>query len=86
MTEAKLLVIIVVPFLVMAAPVVVPVLAGILLVLYIFYYESLNFKLKNDDKHALVNCPECHKENYAVNVLSGVCTWCGFDINGEDEE
>ena len=37
MTEAKLLVIIVVPFLFMAAPVVVPVLAGIWLVLYIFY-------------------------------------------------
>lgn len=49
-------------------------------------YESANFKLKDEDRRALVKCPDCHKENYALNVLSGVCTWCGFDINGNEEE
>ncbi len=44
-------------------------------------YEAANFKLDNSDKKALVRCPECHRENYALNVLSGVCTWCGFNIN-----
>lgn len=47
---------------------------------------SCNFKLKDSDKRALVKCPECHGENYACNVLSGICTWCGFDINGDDIE
>lgn len=43
-----------------------------------------NFKLKDSDKHALVRCPKCHAENYALNVLSGICTWCRFDINAKE--
>ena len=34
----------------------------------------------------LIRCPKCHKENYALNVASGICTWCGFDINAEAKE
>lgn len=32
---------------------------------------------------ALKKCPmlECGLENYALNVLVGICTWCGFDAN-----
>lgn len=44
-------------------------------------YQTANFKLKDADKRALVKCPKCHQENYAANVLSGICTWCGFDVN-----
>lgn len=29
----------------------------------------------------LVRCPSCNLENYAMNVMTGVCTWCGYDIN-----
>lgn len=29
----------------------------------------------------LVRCPKCEKENYAPNVASGVCTWCGLNGN-----
>jgi ribosomal protein L37E len=36
---------------------------------------------KDDGKLALVICPECTRENYCLNVLSGICTWCGFDVN-----
>ena len=49
-------------------------------------YKNANFKLKDSGKRALVRCCDCHKENYPLNVLSGVCTWCGFDINKKDEE
>ncbi len=27
----------------------------------------------------LIRCPECGKENYALNVITGICTWCGYD-------
>ena len=30
----------------------------------------------------LIRCPKCGKENYAPNVISGICTWCG--ANGQD--
>lgn len=50
-------------------------------------YNSANFKLeKNEEKRALVRCPDCHKENYALNVLSGICSWCGFDINRKEND
>jgi hypothetical protein len=49
-------------------------------------YEIINFKLKDSDKKALVRFPECQRENYAMNVLSGICTWCGFDINEKKNE
>jgi hypothetical protein len=31
----------------------------------------------------LVRCPnpECKRENYAMNVAIGICTWCGYDLN-----
>jgi hypothetical protein len=43
------------------------------------------FTMKEDhNKLALTKCPECHRENYAMNVLTGCCTWCGFDVNAEE--
>ncbi|MDE6079760.1 MAG: hypothetical protein K2G35_06825 [Duncaniella sp.] len=26
----------------------------------------------------LLRCPKCDRENYALNVALGVCTWCGY--------
>lgn len=39
-------------------------------------------------KTYLVTCPKCGKENWAPNVSSGICAWCGYNANGEikDEE
>lgn len=34
----------------------------------------------------LVRCPKCERENYALNVSTGFCTWCGFDGNKEVTE
>jgi len=43
--------------------------------------KGFGFKAKDDGKIGLEKCPKCGKENYAMNVLSGVCTWCSFDAN-----
>jgi len=32
----------------------------------------------------LVRCPKCGNENYAPNVASGICTWCGYNANEEN--
>ena len=29
----------------------------------------------------LTRCPKCGKENYALNVAKGICTWCGYDAH-----
>jgi len=29
-------------------------------------------------------CPECARENYALNVSAGVCTWCGYAAKESD--
>ena len=42
------------------------------------------FKLDNG-KWALIRCPECDLENYAPNVLSGICAWCGYDANKKEK-
>lgn len=42
--------------------------------------KGYGFK-KIDGTYALIRCPACGKENYALNVLSGKCTWCPFDAN-----
>ena len=38
------------------------------------YYEDENVLL-------LLRCPKCGKENYALNVAKGICTWCGYDAH-----
>jgi hypothetical protein len=35
----------------------------------------------SNNKVFLVRCPKCKKENYSINVASGICTWCGLDGN-----
>ncbi len=35
----------------------------------------------DDKKIGLIRCPHCYKENYALNVASGQCTWCNFNAN-----
>lgn len=26
-------------------------------------------------------CPNCGRENYAPMVATGICAWCGWDVN-----
>ena len=42
--------------------------------------------LSADKSIGLTRCPGCLMENYAMNVLSGQCTWCGFNANTIDFE
>ena len=42
--------------------------------------SSPNF-CNEDGKAYLIRCPECDRDNYAFNVASGICTWCGYDLN-----
>lgn len=34
----------------------------------------------------LMKCHACKRENYALNVATGICTWCGWDDNKRDYE
>jgi hypothetical protein len=46
----------------------------------------IGFKSKIDGCIGLINCPLCGRENYAPAVLSGICTWCGFDLKQKMKE
>lgn len=32
-----------------------------------------------DGQLFMFRCPKCNKENYVMNVSTGICTWCGYD-------
>lgn len=36
---------------------------------------------KEDGSVGLIRCPKCQRENYALNVTYGICTWCGYNAN-----
>ena len=42
---------------------------------------GLGYRGKKKRSIGLIRCPRCLKENYAINVSLGICTWCGFDAN-----
>lgn len=35
-------------------------------------------KYPEDNTLLLIRCPKCGRENYAPNVISGICCWCGY--------
>ena len=39
----------------------------------------------SNDRLYLTRCPKCGLENYALNVASGICSWCGYDGNIDKE-
>ena len=32
----------------------------------------------------LLRCPQCNRENYILNISAGVCTWCGYNANKDE--
>ena len=38
---------------------------------------AANFYGKDGNPY-LVRCPKCKRENYAMNVATGKCTWCDY--------
>jgi len=45
--------------------------------------RPIGYKGLVSGKLGLIYCPACDRENYAMNVSSGQCTWCGWDLNKE---
>lgn len=35
---------------------------------------------KERGSYGLVRCPECQRENYAMAVSTGICSWCNFNM------
>ncbi len=38
------------------------------------YYEDT-------DDLLLIKCPKCGRENWAPQVATGTCAWCGYDAH-----
>lgn len=38
----------------------------------------------NNGELILIRCPKCDRENYALNVLTGICTWCGYNAHKDE--
>jgi len=51
----------------------------------VFLGEKGKGFIMDDGNIALTKCPKCGLENYAMNVLSGMCTWCEFKIKKDDK-
>lgn len=47
--------------------------------------KKLEENFEADGKKYLVRCPKCKRENYAMSVSSGICAWCGYDANKEED-
>lgn len=48
--------------------------------------EEKGFMWQHEGRIYMVRCPKCGRENYAPNVATGICTWCGYDANKHAEE
>ena len=44
------------------------------------------FGYQKDNRIGLIRCPACERENYMLNVSTGICTWCGFNANTDHSE
>ncbi len=47
-------------------------------------HKGFGYVAKDSKRIGLMRCPECGRENYAMSVPTGVCSWCGFDVNDLD--
>lgn len=44
-------------------------------------FKGFGYVSKKDGKIGLIRCPKCGRENYAMSVASGQCSWCGWQAN-----
>ena len=49
-------------------------------------YQGFGYRDTDAGTIGLIRCPLCGKENYAMNVSSGICTWCPFNANEKHDE
>ena len=48
-------------------------------------YSEPGIEVLDNDKILLIRCPKCHRENWALEVISGRCACCGYNAY-EDKE
>lgn len=48
-------------------------------------YSEKGIEVLDDGKILLMRCPKCNRENYALNVIDGICTWCGYNAHKDEE-
>ena len=48
-------------------------------------YSEPGIEVLDNDKILLIRCPKCHRENWALEVISGRCAWCCYNAH-EDKE
>jgi len=46
-----------------------------------FPFKGKGYIGKEDKQIGLQRCPVCGKENWAMNVSQGICTWCDFSVH-----
>lgn len=39
-----------------------------------------------NDQLYLTRCPKCELENYILDISEGICAWCGYDGNKDEEK
>ena len=49
-------------------------------------FDDDYFYKKDNGKLGMIRCPKCGKENYALMVSTGICAWCGYDVNEEKKD
>ena len=48
-------------------------------------YSEPGIEVLEDDRILLIRCPKCHRENWALEVISGRCAWCGYNAYRDKE-
>ena len=48
-------------------------------------YSEPGIEVLDNDKILLIRCPKCHRENWAPEVISGRCAWCGYNAYMDNE-
>jgi len=43
--------------------------------------KLMDGNFRENGKTYCIRCQKCGRENYAMNVTTGICTWCGEDHN-----
>lgn len=48
-------------------------------------YQERGIEVLDGGRILLTICPKCHRENYALNVITGMCTWCDYNAHQDKE-
>lgn len=49
-------------------------------------HQGKGFGYQWKGRVCMVRCFECGKENYASSVATGICAWCGYSPNKDQDK